>query len=70
LENSTHALESDPAFQPADGFHVRHFPPSAHPERGKGFQEFEMLDAKTTQVNIVFNQDWYCKISGERFAKL
>ena len=45
LENSTHALESDPAFQPADGFHVRHFPPSAHPERGKGFQEFEMLDA-------------------------
>jgi hypothetical protein len=44
LENSTYSLEGHPAFREAARFQVKRFPPSASPERGKGFQEFEMLD--------------------------
>lgn len=45
LENSSYPLERHPEFAEGPGFQVRRFAPSKSPERGKGFQEFEMLDA-------------------------
>jgi hypothetical protein len=45
LENSSYPLERHPEFAESSRLHLRRFPPSASPERGKGFQEFEMLDA-------------------------
>jgi hypothetical protein len=45
LENSGYPLERHPQFAESSRLHVRRFAPSASPERGKGFQEFEMLDA-------------------------
>jgi hypothetical protein len=45
LENSRYPLERHPEFAGSLRLQVRRFAPSATPERGKGFQEFEMLDA-------------------------
>jgi hypothetical protein len=45
LENSSYPLERHPEFAGSPRLRVRRFAPSASPERGKGFQEFEMLDA-------------------------
>ena len=45
LENSGYPLERHPEFSESARLRVRRFPRSAHPERGKGYQEFEMLDA-------------------------
>jgi hypothetical protein len=45
LENSDYSLDAQAAFAESPRLQVRRFPPSASPERGKGFQEFEMLDA-------------------------
>jgi hypothetical protein len=45
LENSGYPLERHLEFAPTPRLRVRRFPPSANPERGKGYQEFEMLDA-------------------------
>ncbi|HUC84936.1 MAG TPA: hypothetical protein VL970_07075, partial [Candidatus Acidoferrales bacterium] len=45
LENSSYPLERHPEFAGSARLQVRRFAPSPHPERGKGFQEFEMLDA-------------------------
>jgi hypothetical protein len=45
LENSGYPLEGHPQFAESARLRVRRFAPSASPERGKGFQEFEMLDA-------------------------
>lgn len=45
LENSDYPLDEDPAFRDQKRLLIRKFPRSASPERGKGFQEFEMLDA-------------------------
>lgn len=45
LENSGYPLERHPDFAESPRLRVRRFAPSASPERGKGFQEFEMLDA-------------------------
>ena len=45
LENSGYPLERHPEFAGSPRLRVRRFAPSASPERGKGFQEFEMLDA-------------------------
>ncbi len=45
LENSQYPLEQHPEFRETARLRVRRFPPSANPERGKGYQEFEMLDA-------------------------
>jgi len=44
LENSSYSLEGHAAFREAARLQVKRFPPSASPERGKGYQEFEMLD--------------------------
>lgn len=45
LENSGYPLEHHPEFAESPRLRVRRFAPSASPERGKGYQEFEMLDA-------------------------
>lgn len=45
LENSGYPLEQYAEFRETPRLRVRKFPPSKNPERGKGYQEFEMLDA-------------------------
>jgi hypothetical protein len=45
LENSRYPLERHPEFADSPRLRVRRFAPSKFFERGKGFQEFEMLDA-------------------------
>jgi hypothetical protein len=45
LENSGYPLERHPEFAESPRLRVRQFAPSKNPERGKGYQEFEMLDA-------------------------
>jgi hypothetical protein len=44
LENSAYPIHDEPAFSPNNKVHLRKLPTSADPSRGKGFQEFEMLD--------------------------
>lgn len=45
LENSAYPVLNDPDFMNLEGVILRKLPPSEHPERGKGYQEFEMIDA-------------------------
>lgn len=45
LENSSYPLEHHPEFTETPRLRVYRFPPSCNPERGKGYQEFEMLDS-------------------------
>jgi hypothetical protein len=45
LENSGYPLERHPEFADSPRLRVHRFAPSASPEHGKGFQEFEMIDA-------------------------
>src|SRR6202012_5271573 len=45
LENSAYPLERHPEFNESATLRVRRFAPPANPERGKGFQEFALLDA-------------------------
>jgi hypothetical protein len=45
LENSTYPLDRDAGFQNIPNVSIRKFPVSTFSDRGKGFQEFEMLDA-------------------------
>jgi hypothetical protein len=45
LENSGYPLENHTEFRESPRLLVRKFLPSSNPERGKGYQEFEMLDA-------------------------
>jgi hypothetical protein len=45
LENSTYPLLEDPDFQNMPNVSIRKFPVSNFSEKGKGFQEFEMIDA-------------------------
>lgn len=51
LENSTYPLAEDPDFQDMPNLSIRKFPVSNFPERGKGFQEFEMIDAWINSEN-------------------
>jgi hypothetical protein len=44
LENSGYQLQDDPAFQALSNVTPYKLPPSCLPERGKGYQEFEMLE--------------------------
>jgi hypothetical protein len=44
LENSTYPLEDDKEFNQFSNVMLRQRPVSASPERGKGYQEFEMVD--------------------------
>ena len=62
LENSSHDLLHDGAFSGIPNLELRKFPASANPHRGKGYQEFEMMDAW-----IASNQnlpDRFIKITG------
>jgi hypothetical protein len=45
LENSTYDLDRDPDFHNIPNVSIRKFPVSNFADRGKGFQEFEMIDA-------------------------
>lgn len=45
LENSIYDVENDPAFTSHPKLRLRKLPLSADAARGKGYQEFEMLDA-------------------------
>lgn len=45
LENSSYDLTSDEDFSKRNNFELHKFPLSSCPSKGKGFQEFEMLDA-------------------------
>jgi hypothetical protein len=45
LENSSYPLERHPEFRERDRLRVYRFQPSMKPGRGKGYQEFEMLDS-------------------------
>lgn len=44
LENSSYDLATDAAFHQHANVHIRQFPPSTAYDKGKGYQEFEMLD--------------------------
>ncbi len=48
LENSDYPLQRHPEFAESPRLHIRRFKPSTHPERGKGYQEFEMIDSWLT----------------------
>ena len=45
LENSRYPLDRHAVFDEKTRLKVKQFNPSENPERGKGYQEFEMLDA-------------------------
>lgn len=44
LENSIYSLRDDAEFNQLANVMIRQRPPSTAPERGKGYQEFEMID--------------------------
>ena len=53
LENSIYPLDRDPDFQDLPNVFIRKFPVSNFPDRGKGFQEFEMIDAWiNSEINL------------------
>jgi hypothetical protein len=62
LENSSYPLENDEDFQNIPNLLVRKFSPSSFPERGKGFQEFEMID--TWLKNEVDPIENFIKVTG------
>ncbi len=62
LENSTYDLMSDKDFFKYENVHIRKFPPSKYYIKGKGYQEFEMLDSWLTR-EIPAPSRWI-KISG------
>lgn len=57
LENSIYDLKSDNEFQAvfSSGVELMKFPPSALPEKGKGYQEFEILDLAVDRLSEQFN---------------
>ena len=44
LENSCYSIEQDEEFLEIQNLHIRKSPVSTFPEKGKGYQEFEMID--------------------------
>lgn len=62
LENSSYPLMSDAEFTAIPNLSIRKFAPSKFFERGKGFQEFEMLD-KWIESETTLPQKWL-KITG------
>lgn len=61
LDNSKYDLASDPEFQHNDGCVLLKYPGSDCSEKGKGYQEFEMLDAF---VKSSSTEDCFVKITG------
>lgn len=62
LENSHYDIFGDVDFSRLDNVHYRKFPPSSCPERGKGYQEFEMLQNWLLHEEIV--PDRFIKVTG------
>ncbi|MBF0485472.1 MAG: hypothetical protein HQL16_03045 [Candidatus Omnitrophica bacterium] len=62
LENSTYPLLTDQEFLGLKNCVLRKIPLSAHPERGKGYQEFEML-THWVKTEVVL-PDRFIKITG------
>ncbi len=72
LENSTYELDRDPEFRDIPNVNIRKFPVSNFPDRGKGFQEFEMIDAWIdSETNL---PDKWIKVTGryiyEEFGRI
>ncbi len=61
LENSGSPLLDDPFFSATPGLQTVRFPPSLGTRQGKGYQEFEMLDAF---VSKTLAADAFIKITG------
>lgn len=62
LENSSYPLEGDSAPKALPNVRVCKFPMSSNPTRGKGYQEFEMLDHWAS--NVAAAPPKWLKISG------
>lgn len=62
LENSEYNLNEDLDFSGIENLHLRKMPISKYRERGKGFQEFEMLDYWITTEKILPKR--WIKITG------
>lgn len=67
LENSTHPVESDPDFTSIKNLIIRKMPVSLCYDKGKGYQEFEMLDRWLDQEQDLPLR-WF-KISGRYIFK-
>lgn len=52
LENSEYALLNDQDFQNIPNVFIKKFPVSNSPEKGRGFQEFEMIDSWLNDESI------------------
>ena len=67
LENSIYDLESDNDFNNLVGVQIVKFKPSAFPDKGKGFQEFEMIDTWIANTSIL--PERFIKITGRYIIK-
>lgn len=72
LENSSYDLDSDDDFRNIPNLTIRKFSPSLFPEKGKGYQEFEMIDRWIeSEPDVIEN---FVKITGrylyQNFHKL
>jgi hypothetical protein len=67
LENSTYPVESDPEFTSIDNLQIRKMPVSLCYDKGKGYQEFEMLDRWLDEERDIPSR-WF-KISGRYIFK-
>jgi len=61
LENSDYELSSDTEFASSERFQCFKFKASKQFKRGKGYQEFQMLDEFVKQK---LNDDWFVKVTG------
>ena len=66
LENSSYDLLSDKEFFKYENVFIRKFPPSSYPVKGKGYQEFEMLD-NWLNTEVPAPSRWI-KITGRYFV--
>jgi hypothetical protein len=62
LENSLYDLDCDPDFRLNESVKIRKFPVSSFSQRGKGYQEFEMMDSWISS-NLDVPERWL-KITG------
>jgi hypothetical protein len=67
LENSTYPVESDPEFTSIENLKICKMPVSLCYDKGKGYQEFEMLDLWLSQEQELPSR-WF-KISGRYIFK-
>ena len=65
LENSSYPVEEDLEFTSIPNVEIRKFPVSSFPEKGRGFQEFEMIDSFIKNEKNIPNK--FLKITGRYF---